>query len=158
MLLKDDGIKTQIVKQYIPIINRNINRYLDQMEFFCQFQINENFEEVIKSRFRDEFSYESFSEGEKTRITLAILFTWRAIAKMRNSASTNLLILDEFMDSSLDQSGTDEFINIIKALAADSNIILISHKTDQIGDKFDRVLRFHKDKNFSRLQESEKHK
>lgn len=153
MLLKDDGIKTQIVKQYIPIINKNINRYLDQMEFFCQFQINENFEEVIKSRFRDEFSYESFSEGEKTRIDLALLFTWREIARMRNSASTNLLILDEFMDSSLDQTGTDEFVNIVQSLAGGNNIIIISHKTDQIGDKFDRKIVFHKDKNFSRIKE-----
>lgn len=151
LLLKDSGIKTSIIRQYIPVMNNLINKYLDQMEFFCQFNINENFEETIKSRYRDEFSYESFSEGEKMRIDLALLFTWREIARMRNSASVNILVLDEIMDSSLDQSGTEEFIKIISQLAVKNNIFIISHKHEQLVDKFENVIRFEKVKNFSRI-------
>jgi energy-coupling factor transporter ATP-binding protein EcfA2 len=126
---------------------------LDQMEFFCQFTMDETFEEKIKSRYRDDFSFESFSEGEKMRLNLAILFTWRELAKMRNSAATNLLILDEIMDSSLDSNGTDEFIKIIHTLTKNNNVFVISHKTDQILDRFDRVIKFEKRKNFSYITE-----
>jgi DNA repair exonuclease SbcCD ATPase subunit len=150
-LLKDGGIKTKIIKQYIPIINKLVNKYLAQMGFFVNFNIDENFNEVIKSRFRDEFSYSNFSEGEKTRIDLALLFTWRSIAKMKNSVNTNLLILDEILDGSLDANGTDEFLKIIKTLTDDTNTYIISHKQDQLLDKFDKVYRFEKQKNFSRL-------
>ena len=121
------------------------------MDFFVQFELDENFNETIKSRFRDVFSYSSFSEGEKLRIDLALLFTWRAVAKLRNSVSTNLLIMDEIMDSSLDTSGTEEFLKIIQDLTADSNIFIISHKGDQLFDKFHSVIRFVKVKNFSRI-------
>ena len=150
-LLKDGGIKTKIIKQYIPIINKLVNKYLAQMGFFVNFNIDENFNEVIKSRYRDEFSYANFSEGEKTRIDLALLFTWRAIAKMKNSVNTNLLILDEILDGSLDANGTDEFLKIIKTLTDDTNTFIISHKQDQLLDKFDKVHRFEKIQNFSRL-------
>ena len=150
-LLKDGGIKTKIIKQYIPIINKLVNKYLAQMGFFVNFNIDENFNEVIKSRYRDEFSYANFSEGEKTRIDLALLFTWRTIAKMKNSVNTNLLILDEILDGSLDSNGTDEFLKIIKTLTDDTNTFIISHKQDQLLDKFDKVYRFEKVKNFSRL-------
>lgn len=153
VLLKDDGIKTQVIKQYIPVINNSINRYLDQMGFFCKFEIDSNFDEKIKSRYRDEFSYSSFSEGEKTRIDLALLFTWREIAKVRNSSSINLLILDEIMDSSLDSSGTDEFVNIISKFSDNNNVIVISHKTENIVDKFERTIQFHKVQNFSQIKE-----
>lgn len=151
LLLKDSGIKGEIIKQYIPIINQLINKYLDKMEFFCQFEINQQFEESIKSRYRDEFTYTSFSEGEKMRIDLALLFTWREIAKIRNSASCNLLVLDEIMDSSLDNNGTEDFIRIISEVTDRSNIMIISHKHEQINDKFDKVIRFEKVKNFSRI-------
>lgn len=151
ILLKDSGIKTKIIKQYVPVMNKLINKYLAAMDFFVNFELNENFEETIKSRFRDEFSYESFSEGEKMRIDLALLFTWRAIAKLRNSASTNLLIMDEVFDSSLDNSGTDEFLKIIQNITADTNIFIISHKGDQLYDKFHSVIKFEKHKNFSRM-------
>jgi DNA repair exonuclease SbcCD ATPase subunit len=150
-LLKDSGIKTKIVKQYIPIINKLINKYLAAMDFFVNFELNENFEETIKSRFRDEFTYDSFSEGEKMRIDLALLFAWRTIAKLRNSASTNLLIMDEVFDSSLDGSGTDEFLKILNGLTADTNTFIISHKGDQLFDKFEHVVKFEKHKNFSRV-------
>lgn len=150
-LLKDGGIKTRILRQYMPIINKLINKYLAAMDFFVQFQIDEQFNETIKSRFRDEFSYNSFSEGEKMRINLAVLFTWRAVAKMRNSAATNLLIMDEVFDSSLDSNGTDEFLKIIQTLTADTNTFIISHKTDQLFDKFHNVIKFEKTKNFSRI-------
>ena len=150
-LLKDGGIKTRILRQYMPIINKLINKYLAAMDFFVQFEIDEQFNETIKSRFRDEFSYNSFSEGEKMRINLAVLFTWRAIAKMRNSAATNLLIMDEVFDSSLDSNGTDEFLKIIQTLTADTNTFIISHKTDQLFDKFHNVIKFEKTKNFSRI-------
>jgi energy-coupling factor transporter ATP-binding protein EcfA2 len=121
------------------------------MDFFVQFELDENFNETIRSRFRDVFSYASFSEGEKLRIDLALLFTWRSVAKLRNSVSTNLLIMDEIMDSSLDTSGTEEFLKIIQELSADSNIFIISHKGDQLFDKFHSVIRFEKVKNFSRI-------
>lgn len=150
-LLKDGGIKTKIIKQYVPIINKYVNKYLAQMGFFVNFTIDENFNEVIKSRYRDEFSYANFSEGEKTRIDLALMFTWRAIAKMKNSVNTNLLILDEILDGSLDANGTDEFLKIIKSLTDGTNTFIISHKQDQLLDKFDKVYRFVKHQNFSRL-------
>jgi len=150
-LLKDGGIKTKIIKQYIPIINKLVNKYLDRMGFFVNFNIDENFNEVIKSRYRDEFAYANFSEGEKTRIDLALMFTWRSIAKMKNSVNTNLLILDEILDGSLDANGTDEFLKIIQTLTDDTNTYIISHKTDTIADKFDKTYRFEKVRNFSRL-------
>ena len=150
-LLKDGGIKTKIIKQYVPIINKLVNKYLDRMGFFVNFNIDENFNEVIKSRYRDEFAYANFSEGEKTRIDLALMFTWRSIAKMKNSVNTNLLILDEILDGSLDANGTDEFLKIIQTLTDDTNTFIISHKTDTIADKFDKTYRFEKHRNFSRL-------
>lgn len=150
-LLKDGGIKSKIIKQYIPIINKLINKYLSSMEFMCHFELDEQFNEKIKSRYRDEFSYESFSEGEKMRINLAILFTWRAIAKLRNSINTNILIMDEVFDSSLDINGTEEFLKIINDLTNDTNTFIISHKTDQLYDKFEKVIKFEKYKNFSRI-------
>lgn len=151
-LLKDNGVKTKIIRQYVPVMNKLINKYLSALDFFVQFELNEKFEESIKSRFRDEFSYNSFSEGEKMRIDLALLFTWRAIAKMRNSASTNLLIMDEVFDSSLDNTGTDEFMKILENLTSDVNVFVISHKGDQLYDKFHSVIKFKKDKNFSRME------
>jgi DNA repair exonuclease SbcCD ATPase subunit len=150
-LLKDTGIKTKIIKQYIPVMNKLINKYLAAMDFFVEFELNESFEEKIKSRYRDEFSYDSFSEGEKLRIDLALLFTWRAISKLRNSASTNLLIMDEIFDSSLDNAGTEEFLKILETLTSDTNVFIISHKTDNLYDKFHSVIRFEKTKNFSRI-------
>lgn len=151
LILKDSGIKTKIIKQYVPVMNKLINKYLAAMDFFVQFELDENFNETIKSRFRDEFSYASFSEGEKMRIDLALLFTWRAIAKLRNSVSTNLLIMDEVFDSSLDSTGTDEFLKILNTLVDDANIFIISHKGDQLFDKFHSVIKFEKVKNFSRM-------
>ncbi len=151
VLLKDAGIKTKIIRQYIPVINKLINKYLAAMDFFVNFELNENFEEKIKSRFRDDFSYPSFSEGEKSRIDLALLFTWRAIAKLRNSASTNILILDEVFDGSLDARGNEELLKILQTLTEGSNVFVISHKTDAFLDKFERVLKFEKHKNFSRM-------
>ena len=148
-LLKDGGIKSQIIKQYLPIINKMINKYLTQMGFFASFHINENFEEVIKARHLEEFGYQNFSEGEKTRIDLAILFTWRHIAKLRNSVNCNLLIFDEIFDGSLDASGTDEFLKIMWNLAGDTNVFVISHKRDQLLDKFKRAYLFEKKRNFS---------
>lgn len=151
LLLRDSGIKTRIIKQYVPIMNKLINKYLASMDFFVNFELDENFQEKIKSRYRDEFTYESFSEGEKMRIDLSLLFTWRAIAKLRNSISTNLLIMDEVFDSSLDGSGTEEFLKIINGLTKDTNIFIISHKGDQLYDKFHHVIKFEKHKNFSRI-------
>lgn len=148
-ILKDGGIKSKIIKQYVPIINKLINKYLSSLDFFVNFELNESFDETIKSRFRDTFSYASFSEGEKMRINLAILFTWRAVAKLRNSASTNLLIMDEILDSSLDTNGTDEFLKILNTLTEDTNTFIISHKGDQLFDKFTNVIKFTKNKNFS---------
>ena len=149
-LLQDSGIKTKIVKQYLPIMNKLVNTYLSSMDFFVNFNIDENFNETIKSRFRDEFSYASFSEGEKMRIDLALLFTWRAIAKMKNSTNTNLLILDEIFDSSLDGAGTDDFLKILNTFH-DQNVFVISHKQDILFDKFRSVVQFKKEKNFSHL-------
>lgn len=151
VLLKDTGIKTKIVKQYIPIMNKLINKYLAAMDFFVDFQLDDSFNETIKSRYRDEFSYASFSEGEKLRIDLALMFTWRAIAKMRNSASTNLLIMDEIFDSSLDAAGTEEFLKILETLTQETNTFIISHKGDALFDKFHTVIRFEKNSNFSRI-------
>ena len=149
-LLQDSGIKTKIVKQYLPIMNKLVNTYLSSMDFYVQFNLDENFNETIKSRFRDEFSYASFSEGEKMRIDLALLFTWRAIAKMKNSTNTNLLILDEIFDSSLDGSGTDDFLKILDTFS-DQNVFVISHKQDMLFDKFRSIVQFKKEKNFSHL-------
>ena len=151
-MLQDTGIKTKIIKQYLPIMNKLINTYLTSMEFYVNFTLDENFEETIKSRFRDEFSYTSFSEGEKMRIDLALLFTWRAVAKMKNSANTNLLILDEIFDSSLDNTGTDEFLKILNTLG-DENVFVISHKQDALADKFRSTIKFEKIKNFSHVVE-----
>jgi DNA repair exonuclease SbcCD ATPase subunit len=150
-LLKDNGIKAKIIKQYLPIINKLVNKYLKSMEFFVNFTLNENFEESIKSRHRDEFAYENFSEGEKMRIDLALLFTWRQIAKMKNSTNTNILLLDEVFDSSLDAVGTDEFMKLIHEMDHDTNIFVISHKNDQLFEKFRSVIRFEKKNNFSRI-------
>lgn len=150
-MLKDGGIKTRIIKQYVPIMNKLINKYLAAMEFFVDFQLDENFNEKILSRFRDEFSYASFSEGEKLRIDLALMFTWRAVSKLRNSVTTNLLIMDEVLDGSLDQAGTDEFLKIVNEITADSNVFIISHKGDSLHDKFDHVIKFEKKKNFSQM-------
>lgn len=150
-VLKDTGIKTKIIRQYVPIMNKLINKYLAAMDFFVQFELDETFNETIKSRFRDDFSYASFSEGEKMRIDLSLMFTWRAIAKLRNSASTNLLIMDEVFDSSLDSGGTEEFMKILDQLTQDTNTFVISHKGDQLYDKFHSVIRFEKHSNFSRM-------
>ena len=150
-LLKDNGIKTKIIKQYLPIINKFVNKYLKAMDFFVNFNLNENFEETIKSRHRDEFSYSNFSEGEKMRIDLALLFTWRQIAKLKNSTNTNLLILDEVFDSSLDTVGTDEFLKLIHEMGQDTNIFVISHKGDQLFDKFRSIVKFEKKNNFSQV-------
>ena len=149
-MLQDSGIKTKIIKKYLPIMNKLINTYLTSMEFYVNFTLNENFEETIKSRYRDEFTYASFSEGEKMRIDLALLFTWRAIAKMKNSTNTNLLILDEIFDSSLDGTGTDEFLKILNTLSKE-NVFVISHKGDTLQDKFRSVIKFEKVKNFSHV-------
>ena len=149
-LLQDSGIKTKIVKQYLPIMNKLVNTYLSSMDFFVNFNIDENFNETIKSRFRDEFSYASFSEGEKMRIDLALLFTWRAIAKMKNSTNTNLLILDEIFDSSLDNAGTDDFLKILNTFDK-QNVFVISHKQDMLFDKFRNIIQFKKEQNFSRM-------
>ena len=150
-LLKDKGIKTQIVRQYVPVMNKLVNKYLAAMEFFVSFELNENFEETIKSRHRDSFSYASFSEGEKMRIDLSLLLTWRAIAKMKNSSNTNLLILDEVFDASLDSNGCDEFLKLLNELGKETNVFVISHKGDILQDKFRSVIKFEKHKNFSRI-------
>jgi DNA repair exonuclease SbcCD ATPase subunit len=149
-LLKDSGIKTKIIKQYLPIINKLVNKYLASLDFFVNFTLDESFKEVIKSRHRDEFSYHNFSEGEKQRIDMALMLTWRAIAKLKNSANTNLLILDEVFDSSLDTSGTEELMKILHMLE-DVNLFVISHKGDILHDKFTNVIKFDKVKNFSRI-------
>ena len=152
-LMQDTGIKTKIIKQYLPIMNQLINKNLADMDFFVNFSLDEEFNETIKSRHRDEFNYHSFSEGEKLRIDLAILFTWREIAKLKNSTNTNLLILDEIFDSSLDTSGTDEFMRILHTTMAKENVFVISHKGDTLIDKFPRVMKFEKYKNFTRMVE-----
>ena len=149
-MLMDSGIKTKIIKQYIPIMNKLINTYLTSMEFYVNFTLDENLNETIKSRYRDEFTYASFSEGEKMRIDLALLFTWRAVAKMKNSTNTNLLILDEIFDSSLDATGTDEFQKILNTLG-NENVFVISHKQDVLADKFRSTIRFNKERNFSHV-------
>ena len=150
-LLKDTGIKTRIIKQYLPIINKYINVYLGKMDFYVSFELDEGFNETIRSRHRDEFTYDSFSEGEKMRIDLALLFTWRAVAKLKNSVNTNLLVLDEVFDSSLDASGTDEFLKILYDLTGDVNTFIISHKGEILFDKFNKTIKFEKHKNFSRI-------
>ena len=152
-LMQDTGIKTKIIKQYLPIMNQLINKNLASMDFFVNFSLDEEFNETIKSRHRDEFNYHSFSEGEKLRIDLAILFTWREIAKLKNSTNTNLLILDEIFDSSLDSSGTDEFMRILHTTMEKENVFVISHKGDTLIDKFPRVMKFEKYKNFTRMAE-----
>ena len=149
-LLRDDGVKTKIIKKYLPFINQQVNRYLQMMEFFINFQLNEEFNESVKSPIHEDFSYSSFSEGEKMRIDLALLFTWREVARVKNSANTNLLIMDEVFDSSLDGFGTDEFLKIIRYVIKDANIFVISHKTD-MQDKFERTVKFDKMKGFSRI-------
>ena len=151
LLLKDTGIKTAIIREYLPAMNKLINMYLAAMDFYVHFELDEGFNEVIKSRFRDEFTYASFSEGEKMRIDLAILFTWRQIAKMKNSVNTNLLILDEIFDSSLDNAGTDYFLSVMNALGDKSNVFVISHKGDQLFDKFHSVIKFEKKNDFSSI-------
>lgn len=149
-LLKDSGIKTKIIKQYLPIINKMVNKYLASLDFFVNFNLDESFKETIKSRHRDDFSYHNFSEGEKQRIDMALMLTWRAIAKLKNSSSTNLLILDEVFDSSLDTTGTEELMKILHSLD-DVNLFVISHKGDILQDKFANTIRFEKVKNFSRI-------
>jgi len=150
-LMQDTGIKTKIIKQYLPIMNQFINKNLADMDFFVNFTLDEEFNETIKSRYRDEFNYHSFSEGEKLRIDLAILFTWREIAKLKNSTNTNILILDEIFDSSLDASGTDEFMRILTNKLEKENVFVISHKGDTLIDKFPSILKFEKYKNFTRM-------
>jgi DNA repair exonuclease SbcCD ATPase subunit len=149
-LLKDTGIKTKIIKQYLPIINKLVNKYLASLDFFVNFQLDESFKETIKSRHRDDFTYNNFSEGEKQRIDMALMLTWRAIAKLKNSSNTNLLILDEVFDSSLDTNGTEELMKILHMLEG-VNLFVISHKGDILQDKFSNVIRFEKVKNFSRI-------
>ena len=149
-LLKDTGIKTKIIKQYLPIINKLVNKYLASFDFFVNFNLDESFKETIKSRHRDDFTYDSFSEGEKQKIDLALLFSWRAVAKLKNSANTNLLILDEVFDSSLDANGTEYLMTILQMLEG-TNVFVISHKGDILQDKFRNVIRFEKIKNFSRI-------
>lgn len=151
LILKDNGVKAAIIKQYIPVINKLINKYLSIMDFYAQFELDETFNETIKSRYRDTFSYDSFSEGEKVRINLAILFTWRAISKMRNSAASNLLIFDEVLDSSTDQNGIETFFNIIRSLAGENNVFIISHTQENYENKFNSIIKFAKVKNFSRM-------
>ena len=153
MLLRDSGIKSQIIKKYVPIFNNLINKYLHNMDFFVNFTLDEEFKEIIKSRFRDEFSYSSFSEGEKQKIDLALLFTWREVARMKNSVATNLLILDEVFDSSLDADGTNELLKIIRSLGEDTNVFVISHKGEILVDKFLRTIKFEKINDFSKMSE-----
>ena len=150
-LMKDGGIKGKIIKKYLPLMNQQINKYLQMMDFYINFTLDEEFNEKIKSPIHEDFTYESFSEGEKMRINLAILFTWREIARMKNSVNTNLLILDEVFDSSLDFMGTDYFTRIIKYVIKDTNIFVISHKTDELIDKFDKIIKFDKIKGFSKI-------
>ena len=151
-MLKDTGIKTKVIKQYLPVMNRLINQYLQVLDFFVAFHLDENFSETIRSRHRDSFNYASFSEGEKQRIDLALLFTWRQIAKMKNSASTNLLVLDETFDSSLDMDGIDNLTKILDTLEDGSNVFIISHKGDVLENKFRSKIEFFKDRNFSKIK------
>ena len=150
VLLKDTGIKTKIIKQYLPVINKLVNMYLSSMDFFVNFNLDESFKETIKSRHRDDFSYHNFSEGEKQRIDMALMLTWRAVAKLKNSSSTNLLILDEVFDSSLDTTGTEKLMRILHSLE-DVNLFVISHKGDILQDNFTNVIKFPKVKNFSKV-------
>jgi len=149
-LLKDDGVKTKIIKKYLPLINQQVNRYLQMMDFYINFKLDEEFSETIESPIHENFSYSSFSEGEKMRIDLALLFTWREVARVKNSVNTNLLIMDEVFDSSLDGMGTEEFLKIIRFVIKDANVFVISHKAD-LHDKFNSVIRFEKVKGFSRV-------
>lgn len=149
ILLKDSGIKTAIIREYLPVMNKLINKYLQAMDAYIHFELDENFTESVKSRFRDDFTYASFSEGEKMRIDLAILFTWRQVAKMKNSVNTNLLLLDEIFDSSLDTAGTDYFLNLMNTFGENTNIFVISHKGDQLFEKFRSVVKFEKRNDFS---------
>ena len=151
-LLHDTGIKSKIIKQYLPVMNQTIQKYLGVLDFYINFTLNEQFEETIKSRYRDDFSYASFSEGEKMRIDLALMFTWREIARLKNSTNTNLLIMDEVFDSSLDATGTDDFLKILNSLES-QNIFVISHKGDVLFDKFNSIIKFEKQKNFSKMIE-----
>ena len=151
-MLKDTGIKTKIIKQYLPVINKLVNQYLQVLDFFVHFDLDESFHETIRSRHRDEFTYDSFSEGEKQRIDLALLFTWRQIAKMKNSVATNLLILDETFDSSLDHDGVENLLKILNTLGDDTNIFVISHKGEILDGKFNSKIEFVKDKNFSKIK------
>lgn len=153
-LMKDSGIKTKIIKKYLPLMNQQINKYLQLMDFYINFTLDEEFKEKIKTPIHEDFSYDSFSEGEKMRINLAILFTWREIARLKNSINTNLLILDEVFDSSLDNYGTEYFTKIIKYIIKNTNVFVISHKTDELIDKFDRVIKFEKIKGFSKMVDS----
>ena len=152
-MLKDTGIKTKIIKQYIPVINKLVNQYLQILDFYVHFDLDESFQETIRSRHRDAFSYDSFSEGEKQRIDLALLFTWRMIAKMKNSISTNLLLLDETFDSSLDHDGVENLMKILHSLDENSNTFIISHKGDILDGKFKEKLEFVKEKNFSKIKD-----
>ena len=149
-LLKDGGVKTKIIKKYLPLINQQVNRYLQMMDFYINFTLDEEFNETVQSPIHDNFSYASFSEGEKMRIDLALLFTWREVAKYKNSVNTNLLVMDEVFDSSLDGFGTEEFLKIIRFVIKDANVFIISHKTG-MDDRFDSVLKFEKIKGFSRI-------
>lgn len=151
-MLKDTGIKTKVIKQYLPVMNRLINQYLQVLDFFVAFHLDESFNETIKSRHRDAFNYTSFSEGEKQRIDLALLFTWRQIAKMKNSAATNLLVLDETFDSSLDHDGIDNLTKILNTLEDGTNVFIISHKGDILENKFRSKIEFTKDRNFSKIK------
>ena len=151
-LLRDSGIKTKIIRQYVPIINKYVNKYLNELEFLINFSIDENFNETIRSQYRDEFSYSSFSEGEKMRIDLALLFTWRMVAKLKNSVNTNLLILDEVFDSSLDADGTEAFLKILNSLDEKTNVFVISHKGEILYDKFRSTIKFIKEKQFSKIE------
>jgi len=150
LLLKDGGVKTKIIKKYLPLINQQVNRYLQMMDFYINFTLDEEFNETVQSPIHEDFSYSSFSEGEKQRIDLALLFTWREVAKFKNSTNTNLLIMDEVFDSSLDSTGTEEFLKIIRYVVKDANIFVISHKTG-LEDRFQSVIRFEKVKGFSHM-------
>ena len=152
-LLHDTGIKSKIIKQYLPVMNQTIQKYLTVLDFYVNFHLNDQFEETIKSRYRDDFSYSSFSEGEKMRIDLALMFTWREVARLKNSTNTNLLIMDEVFDSSLDAAGTDDFLKILNELES-QNIFVISHKGDVLFDKFYSMMKFEKQNNFSKIVES----
>ena len=149
-LLKDNGVKSKIINNYLPVINQQVNRFLQMMDFYINFNLDEEFNETVNTPIHENFSYESFSEGEKQRIDLALVFTWREIARMKNSVNTNLLILDEVFDSSLDINGTDDFLKIIRYIVKDANIFVISHKSE-MHDKFENVIQFDKVKGFSRV-------